>query len=207
MQARLIKGIQKPRPEFETVGACLIMLHGISDAGANFECWYVEFLGHQEQHLEFIDAAAAHMSAYDDNPRAQARAILRMDGADLRTRNEEELATLSSKCLTTWTRAIIRGMKGGTGFKAGNAERRGCGDNTQDVEVWLLLPRLLVSRKSCPRAPRRKTKSVTQTSMRPNSWRPCSPRALLTLGSPQSTPRSPPLACSAPSHPRSRCVK
>ena len=72
------------------------------------------------------------MSAYDDNPRAQARAILRMDGADLRTRNEEELATLSSKCLTTWTRAIIRGMKGGTGFKAGNAERRGCGDNTQD---------------------------------------------------------------------------
>ena len=68
MQARLIKGIQKPRPEFETVGACLIMLHGISDAGANFECWYVEFLGHQEQHLEFIDAAAAHMSAYDDNP-------------------------------------------------------------------------------------------------------------------------------------------
>ena len=34
MQARLIKGIQKPRPEFETVGACLIMLHGISDAGA-----------------------------------------------------------------------------------------------------------------------------------------------------------------------------
>ena len=53
MQARLIKGIQKPRPEFETVGACLIMLHGISDAGANFECWYVEFLGHQEQHLEF----------------------------------------------------------------------------------------------------------------------------------------------------------
>ena len=132
MQARLIKGIQKPRPEFETVGACLIMLHGISDAGANFECWYVEFLGHQEQHLEFIDAAAAHMSAYDDNPRAQARAILRMDGADLRTRNEEELATLSSKCLTTWTRAIIRGMKGGTGFKAGNAQRRGCGDNTQD---------------------------------------------------------------------------
>ena len=128
MQARLIKGIQKPRPEFETVGACLIMLHGISDAGANFECWYVEFLGHQEQHLEFIDAAAAHMSAYDDNPRAQARAILRMDGADLRTRNEEELATLSSKCLTTWTRAIIRGMKGGTGFKAGNAQRRGCGD-------------------------------------------------------------------------------
>ncbi|MGB1596826.1 MAG: hypothetical protein ACPIOQ_28970, partial [Promethearchaeia archaeon] len=90
--------------------------------------WYVEFLGHQEQHLEFIDAAAAHMSAYDDNPRAQARAILRMDGADLRTRNEEELATLSSKCLTTWTRAIIRGIKGGTGFKAGNAERRGCGD-------------------------------------------------------------------------------
>ena len=72
------------------------------------------------------------MSAYDDNPRAQARAILRMDGADLRTRNEEELATLSSKCLTTWTRAIIRGMKGGTGFKAGNAQRRGCGDNTQD---------------------------------------------------------------------------
>ena len=52
MQARLIKGIQKPRPEFETVGACLIMLHGISDAGANFECWYVEFLGHQEQHLD-----------------------------------------------------------------------------------------------------------------------------------------------------------
>ena len=50
MQARLIKGIQKPRPEFETVGACLIMLHGISDTGANFECWYVEFLGHQEQH-------------------------------------------------------------------------------------------------------------------------------------------------------------
>ena len=50
-------------------------------------------MGHQEQHLEFIDAAAAHMSAYDDNPRAQARAILRMDGADLRTRNEEELAT------------------------------------------------------------------------------------------------------------------
>ena len=91
MQARLIKGIQKPRPEFETVGACLIMLHGISDAGANFECWYVEFLGHQEQHLEFIDAAAAHMSAYDDNPRAQARAILRMDGADLRTRNEEAI--------------------------------------------------------------------------------------------------------------------
>ena len=89
-------------------------------------------MGHQEQHLEFIDAAAAHMSAYDDNPRAQARAILRMDGADLRTRNEEELATLSSKCLTTWTRAIIRGMKGGTGFKAGNAQRRGCGDNTQD---------------------------------------------------------------------------
>ena len=44
MQARLIKGIQKPRPEFETVGACLIMLHGISDTGANFECWYVEFL-------------------------------------------------------------------------------------------------------------------------------------------------------------------
>ena len=41
------------------------------------------------------------MSAYDNNPRAQARAILRMDGADLRTRNEEELATLSSKCLTT----------------------------------------------------------------------------------------------------------
>ena len=34
-----------------------------------------------------------------------------------------------------------------------------------------------------------KTKSVTQTSMRPNSWRPCSPRALLTLGSPLSTPR------------------
>ena len=62
MQARLIKGIQKPRPEFETVRACLIMLHGISDAGANFECWYVEFLGHQEQHLEFIDAAAAHMT-------------------------------------------------------------------------------------------------------------------------------------------------
>ena len=52
MQARLIKGIQKPRPEFETVGACLIMLHGISDTGANFECWYVEFLGHQEQHLD-----------------------------------------------------------------------------------------------------------------------------------------------------------
>ena len=78
------------------------------------------------------------MSAYDDNPRAQARAILRMDGADLRTRNEEELATLSSKCLTTWTRAIIRGMKGGTGFKAGNAQRRGCGDNTQDGG-WLLL--------------------------------------------------------------------
>ena len=52
VQARLIKGIQKPRPEFETVGACLIMLHGISDAGANFECWYVEFLGHQEQHLD-----------------------------------------------------------------------------------------------------------------------------------------------------------
>jgi hypothetical protein len=23
-------------------------------------------------------------------------------------------------------------MKGGTGFKAGNAQRRGCGDNTQD---------------------------------------------------------------------------
>ena len=67
-----------------------------------------------------------------------------------------------------------------------------------------LLPRLLVSRKSCPRL---KTKSVTQTSMRPNSWRPCSPRALLTLGSPLSTPRSPPLACSAPSHPRSRCVE
>ena len=45
VQARLIiKGIQKPRPEFETVGACLIMLHDISDAGANFECWYVEFL-------------------------------------------------------------------------------------------------------------------------------------------------------------------
>ena len=40
-----------------------------------------------------------------------------------------------------------------------------------------------------------------------NSWRPCSPRALLTLGSPLSTPRSPPRACSAPSHPRSRCVK
>ena len=38
-------------------------------AGAGFD-W------HQEQHLEFIDAAAAHMSAYDDNPRAQARAIL-----------------------------------------------------------------------------------------------------------------------------------
>ena len=77
------------------------------------------------------------MSAYDDNPRAQARAILRMDGAVLRTRNEEELATLSSKCLTTWTRAIIRGMKGGTGFKAGNAERRGCGDNTQDGGLLL----------------------------------------------------------------------
>ena len=77
------------------------------------------------------------MSAYDDNPRAQARAILRMDGADLRTRNEEELATLSSKCLTTWTRAIIRGLKGGTGFKAGNAQRRGCGDNTQDVGLLL----------------------------------------------------------------------
>ena len=75
------------------------------------------------------------------------------------------------------------------------------------ISVTHLLPRLLVSRKSCPRAPRRKTKSVTQTSMRPNSWRPCSPRALLTLGSPLSTPRSPPLACSAPSHPRSRCVK
>ena len=27
------------------------------------------------------------------------------------------------------------------------------------------------------------------------------------FGSPLSTPRSPPLACSAPSHPRSRCVK
>ena len=52
MQARLIKGIQKPRPEFETVGACLIMLHGISYTGANFECSYVEFLGHQEQHLD-----------------------------------------------------------------------------------------------------------------------------------------------------------
>ena len=37
-------------PEFETVGACLIMLHDISHSGANFECWYVECLGHQEQH-------------------------------------------------------------------------------------------------------------------------------------------------------------
>ena len=35
-----------------------------------------EFDTEMEQHLEFIDAAAAHMSAYDDNPRAQARAIL-----------------------------------------------------------------------------------------------------------------------------------
>ena len=163
-------------------------------------------LEHQEQHLEFIDAAAAHMSAYDDNPRAQARAILRMDGADLRTRNEEELATLSSKCLTTWTRAIIRGMKGGTGFKAGNAQRRGCGDNTQDG--GLPPPSLVCSFRAKVALERLdKTKSVTQTSMRPNSWRPCSPRALLTLGSPQSTPRSPPRACSAPSHPRSRCVK
>ena len=49
---------ENQEPEFETVGACLIMLHGISDTGANFEGWYVEFLGHQEQHLEFIDAAA-----------------------------------------------------------------------------------------------------------------------------------------------------
>ena len=40
------------------------------------QCRYDEFLGHQEQHLELSDAAAAHMSAYDDNPRAQARAIL-----------------------------------------------------------------------------------------------------------------------------------
>ena len=76
--------------------------------------------------------------------------------------------------------------------------------------VTHLLPRLLVSRKSCPRARRQSL----QTSMRlapgvssSNSWRPCSPRALLTLGSPLSTPRSPPRACSAPSHPRSRCVK
>ena len=120
------------------------------------------------------------MSAYDDNPRAQARAILRMDGADLRTRNEEELATLSSKCLTTWTRAIIRGMKGGTGFKAGNAERRGCGDNTQDGG---LAPPSLVCSFRAKVALERKTKSVTQTSMRPNSWRPCSPRAVHTQSS------------------------
>ena len=140
------------------------------------------------------------MSAYDDNPRAQARAILRMDGADLRTRDEEELATLSSKCLTTWTRAIIRGMKGGTGFKAGNAQRRGCGDNTQDG--GLAPPSIVCSFRAKVALERlgksAKTKSVTQTSMRPNSWRPCSPRALLTLGSPLSTPRSPPRACSAP---------
>ena len=69
-------------------------------------------------------------------------------------------------------------------------------------------PRLLVSRKSCPRL---KTKSVTQTSMRlapgvssSNSWRPCSPRALLTLRTPLSPSRSPPLAGREPSHPRSR---
>jgi len=68
--------------------------------------------------------------------------------------------------------------------------------------------RLLVSRKSCPRL---KTKSVTQTSMRlapgvssSNSWRPCSPRALLTLRTPLSPSRSPPLAGREPSHPRSR---
>ena len=45
MQARLIKGIQKPRPEFETVGACLIMLHGISDAGANLSVGMLNFWG------------------------------------------------------------------------------------------------------------------------------------------------------------------
>ena len=63
MQARLIKGIQKPRPEFETVGACLIMIHGISDAGANFECWYVEFLGHHfwgELHGRRCDFSGGH---------------------------------------------------------------------------------------------------------------------------------------------------
>ena len=36
-------------------------------AGAGFD-W------HQEQHLEFIDAAAAHMSAYDDAPAVPSRA-------------------------------------------------------------------------------------------------------------------------------------
>ena len=109
MQARLIKGIQKPRPEFETVGACLIMLHGISDAGANFECWYVEFLGHQEQHLEFIDAAAAHMSAYDDNPRAQARAILRMDEADLPTCMRSCVSSCMRRCVSSCMRSCISG--------------------------------------------------------------------------------------------------
>ena len=215
MQARLIKGIQKPRPEFETVGACLIMLHGISDAGANFECWYVEFLGHQEQHLEFIDAAAAHMSAYDDNPRAQARAILRMDGADLRTRNEEELATLSSKCLTTWTRAIIRGMKGGTGFKAGNAQRRGCGDNTQDG--GLAPPSLVCSFRAKVALERQTQDKVCHANQH-------APQLLASLQSSRTsdawqssvhpTQSSACMQCAVasteqvlvPSHPRSRCV-
>ena len=35
-------------------------------SGNKFSIKQIEFLGHQEQHLEFIDAAAAHMSAYDD---------------------------------------------------------------------------------------------------------------------------------------------
>ena len=67
MQARLIKGIQKPRPEFETVGACLIMLHGISDAGANFECWYVEFLGASVCVCAYV-AHLRPLSAYVEPP-------------------------------------------------------------------------------------------------------------------------------------------
>ena len=98
-------------------------------------------MGHQEQHLEFIDAAAAHMSAYDNNPRAQAWAILWMDGADLRTRDEEELATLSSKCLTTGP-VVALGSFGHLGNRVqldarvemlrGNAvEMQGCIDTLQ----------------------------------------------------------------------------
>ena len=69
VQARRIKGIQKPRPEFETVRACLIMLHGISDTGANFECWYVEFLGHQEQHLDpNMSVRQSHRHILDPKP-------------------------------------------------------------------------------------------------------------------------------------------
>ena len=85
--------------------------------------------------------------------------------------------------------------------------------NIQDVYYLLQYCSLLCSFRAKVSLERLDAKSVTQTSMRlapgvssSNSWRPCSPRALLTLGSPLSTPRSPPRACSAPSHPRSRCV-